>query len=62
MLDSAMSLEEKDAVLCKAKKVIVYKDKEEVELQRLGAQWKKKKLAAQELLHHANKDGGHYSQ
>jgi hypothetical protein len=46
MLDPAMSLEEKDAALCKAEKVIVYKDKEEVELRKLRAQWKKKNLAA----------------
>jgi hypothetical protein len=61
MLDPAMCLEEKGAALCKAKEVIVYKYKEEVELQKLRAQWKKKKLAAQELLHQANKDSGHYS-
>jgi hypothetical protein len=60
MLDPAMSLEEKDAAFCKAKKVIVYKDKEEVELRKLRAQWNKKKVAAQEFLHQVNKDGGHY--
>ena len=45
MLDPNKTLDEKDEALKKAENVIVYKDKEEVELKKLRSLWKKQKNA-----------------
>jgi hypothetical protein len=48
MMDSQCSLGEQNDALCSAEQVIVYKGKEEVELKKLRAQWKKRKQMVQE--------------
>ena len=46
MMDRKCSLGEQDDALCAAENVIIYKDKEEVELKKLRVQWKKRKQTA----------------
>jgi tetratricopeptide (TPR) repeat protein len=48
MMNRKCSLSEQDEALCAAENVIIYKDKEEVELKKLRAQWKKRKQITQD--------------